>query len=115
MKKNPLVFIEHILKSIELIEEYTRNNTKESFIKNQLLQDSIVRRLEIIGEAVKNIPSDIRNKNPDIPWTDIAATRDKIIHHYFGVDLNTIWYIIKKDLPELKNQIKNIIKKEMKE
>src|SRR3989344_5883077 len=109
MEREVILFLEDILKSIKLIEEYVGNIPKEEFTSNQKLQDSVVRRLEIIGEAVKNIPDSFRKKYPEIEWKEIAGTRDRIIHAYFIVDLNIVWEIIKKDLPKFKKEIKKII------
>ena len=107
-EKDDLAFIEHILDSINAIKEFSRNISKEELISNRLKQSAIVREIEIIGEAVKNISENLKNKNSKIEWKDIAGTRDKMIHHYFGVDLNIVWDIIKKDLPVLEKQIKKI-------
>ena len=70
------------------------------------LRDATIRRLEIIGEAVKNIPNSFRNKYPEVPWRNIAGFRDILIHAYFGINLDRVWNIIKKDLPDLKKNIK---------
>lgn len=109
MKKDPLIFIKHIKESIMNIEDFSKNLSKEEFIKNRLKQSAIIREIGIIGEAVKNIPAFFRNKYQEIPWSKIAGTRDKITHHYFGLDLDTVWEIIKKDLPDLKKKIKKIL------
>lgn len=106
--KDISIFIEHILESIKNIESFTKGISDESFLKNREKQNAVVRELEIIGEAVKNIPNTFKNKYPEIPWKDIAGTRDKIIHHYFGVDLNIVLEIIKKDIPELKEEMQKI-------
>lgn len=115
MKKEPVIFIEHILDSIERIESYTKNLTKEKLTKNVKIQDAIIRRIEVIGEAAKNLPSYFRNKYPAVEWSDIIRTRDKITHHYFGVDLNIVWDIVKKDLPDLKKKVKSILEEKSKE
>ena len=112
MKRDIGLFIEDIIKSIKNIEEFSRSLDKDKFSKDNLRQSAIIRQLEIIGEAVKNISENLKNKNREIEWRNIASTRDKMIHHYFGVDLNIIWEIIKKDLPVLEKQIKKI-KKEL--
>ena len=112
MKKEALVFIKHILESIEDIENYSKSVSKNQFFKDKKLQDAIVKRIEIIGEAVKNLPIEFTNKYPFVPWSEIARTRDKMVHHYFGVDLDIVWDIVKKDLPGLKKDIKDILDKE---
>ncbi|RLG24087.1 hypothetical protein DRN76_04470 [Methanosarcinales archaeon] len=104
MKKEPEVFIEHILESIELIENYTANKTISDFIESVQLQDSIIRRIEIIGEAVKNLPADVKSKYPDVPWQKIAGMRDVLIHKYFGIDLELTWQVVQKDIPDLKRE-----------
>src|SRR3989344_6862956 len=105
MKRRLILFIEDILESIKLIEKYIGNISKENLGNNQKLKDSIVRRLEIIGEAVKNIPDSFREKYPEVPWKKIAGFRDVIIHGYFSIDFDAVWSIIKDDLPILKKQI----------
>ncbi len=108
MKRGLRLFIEDILESIKLIEKYIKNISKENLDNNQKLKDSIVRRLEIIGEAVKNIPDNFRKKYPEVPWKKIAGLRDIIIHTYFSIDLDITWNIIKKDLPDLKEKMLKI-------
>ncbi|MBU0999117.1 DUF86 domain-containing protein [Patescibacteria group bacterium] len=108
--KNPEIFLKHILESIGEIEKYTKKISRDKFFQTTQTQDAVVRRLEIIGEAVKNLPATFRNKYPDIPWKKIAGMRDVLIHEYFGVDLRLVWRIAKKDLPELKNNILKILK-----
>ena len=112
IKKDPLVFIKHIRDSINEIDSFTKNVSKEKFIEEKLIQNAVIRSIEVIGEAVKNLPKGFRIKYKEIPWSKIAGMRDKIIHHYFGLDLDTIWDIIKEDIPELKKEIKNILEKE---
>ncbi len=108
-KKDPSIFLKHILESVSDIESYSEGISKNIFFEDKQLQDAIVRRVEIIGEAVKNIPDDVKNKYADVPWKEITGTRDIFVHQYFGVDLEIVWSIVKKDLPDLKNKIKNIL------
>jgi len=112
MKKDPMTYIDHILECIDLIEKYTKDCTKQSFMNNVQLQDSIIRRIEIIGEAVKNIPNEIKNKYLEIPWREIAGMRDILTHEYFGIDLELTWETVKKDIPRLKKNLLKI-KKEL--
>lgn len=109
-KRDVKLFLHDILECIEKIERYTRNLNFEDFIKNDMVVDAVIRNLEIIGEAVKNIPPEVRSKYPEIPWKQIAGFRDVVIHHYFGVDLNIVWTVIRKHLKELKPKIKRILK-----
>ena len=111
MKKDVFIFLEHIIENILDIEEFSTGLTKEELKNDKLKQNAIVRSLEIIGEAVKNVPNTFRNKHSQIEWSKISGLRDKLIHHYFGVDFNTIWDVIKVDLPELKKKVKLILKK----
>lgn len=88
MKKDHKVFIGHIIESIELIEQYAKDLTPDKFKENMAMQDAIIRRLEIIGEAVKNIPLAFRTKHSDIPWKQMAGMRDILIHEYFEINLS---------------------------
>ncbi|HLC32092.1 MAG TPA: DUF86 domain-containing protein [Candidatus Nanoarchaeia archaeon] len=101
-------FIKHILDNIKKIEEFSKNISREDLEKDELRQYAIIRAIEIIGEAVKNLSGAIKENHPDIAWKNIAGTRDIMIHRYFGVDLDAVWYIIKEDLPKFKKQIENI-------
>ena len=87
MKKNPKIFLEYIQESILLIEEYAIGLSQADFLKKRSLQDAIIRRLEIMREAVKNLPMSFRSKHTQIPWKQIAGMRDILIHEYFEVDL----------------------------
>ncbi len=84
-KKDPKIFLKHILESIEQIEKNTKSFSEDEFSNSITIQDAVVRRLEIIGEAVKNLPRSFRNKNTKIPWKKIAGMRDVLIHEYFVV------------------------------
>ncbi len=109
MKKDSNVFLLHILESIELIEKYIKDKNKEDFNKSVQLQDSVIRRIEIIGEATKALPQDIKKQYPDVPWKQISGMRDILIHKYSGVDLDLTWQTIIKDIPELKKKVKRIL------
>jgi uncharacterized protein with HEPN domain len=109
MKRDPGVFLSHILQSIELIESYTKGIDKASFEQSVGVQDQVMRRLEIIGEAVKKLPADIKNGHPDVPWKQIAGMRDILIHEYFGVDVKLAWQVVQRDLLPLKKKVKEIL------
>lgn len=111
MRKDPKIFLLHILESIEKIEEFTKGITKKEFFKSIKTQDAVIRRLEIIGEATKNLPKEFTQKHPEVPWGELARMRDKLIHGYFGVDLNLTFKIIKEDLPDLKKKILKVKRK----
>jgi len=110
MKRQVQVYIEDILESIAKIEEYTQTVTKDDFLENTQVQDAVLRRLEIIGEAVKNIPSEFRNKYPDIRWKNIAGMRDVLIHEYFGVNIDRAWKVVREDIFDLRKKILRVKK-----
>lgn len=108
MKRDLELFIEDILESIKNIEDFTKKLNKEKFSKDNLRQSAVIRQLEIIGEAVKNIPQLFRERYPNIPWKEIAGLRDILSHAYFGVDAERVWNVIENDLPKLKKELMKI-------
>ena len=103
-----LPYLDHVLDAIKDMEESINNISKDDFINKKDIKDANIRRLEVVGGAVKKISVETKKKYPQIEWQKIAGLRDKIIHHYFGVDLIIVWNIIKKDIPILKKQIEKI-------
>ena len=104
-EKSQTVFIRHILENIEKIEDFSKGISKEELKNDELRKYAIVRAIEIIGEAVKNLSSEFKEKHKDIPWKEIIGTRDIMIHKYFGVDLEVVWDIISNNLPDLKKKL----------
>jgi uncharacterized protein with HEPN domain len=102
-------FIEHILDSITAIETFIQGVNKEKFLKERMIRGAVVREIEVMGEAAKNISRETRKKYPDIPWKKMTGMRDKLIHHYFGLDFNVIWDTIREEIPKLKKQMMDII------
>lgn len=109
MKKDK-TYIQHILEAISDIEKFIENVPQDHFYENKEKQYAVLRALEIIGEATKNLSKDLRKKHPQIPWRDIAGMRNKLIHEYFGVKLKLVWETVKKRIPELKKQLSKILK-----
>ena len=115
MKRDRRLYLQDIWDSILAIEEYTGDLTEDGFLSNRQAQDAVVRRLEIIGEAVKNLDAGYKDAHPQIPWKGIAGARDIIAHGYFGVRLERIWDIARKDIPRLKEQFAELMEEEEEE
>jgi len=113
-KRNWNLFIEDVLESIELMENYIANMNFEDFKRDRKTVDAVVRNFEIIGEASRNIPDEIKNKYQDVDWKGIIGLRNRIAHEYFGVSLAIVWHILKQELPPLKEKMKQILEKETK-
>lgn len=101
-----------ILEAIQNIQQYTENLSFEDIRKSKMVRDAVIRNLEIIGEAVKNIPDEIKSKYPEIAWRKVAGLRDRLIHRYFEVDFEILWDVITAELPDLKNKISAILEME---
>jgi len=110
MKKDPKVLLTHILESIDLISQYIQGISHEQFLRSIEKQDAVLRRIEIIGEAARNLPDEIKTSYPDIAWRDIIAMRNILIHKYFGIDLNLTWKVARERMPKLKEEISKILK-----
>ncbi len=114
MKRTYRDYIQDILLSIQEVEEFTDGMDFEEFVSDRKTVNAVIRSLEVMGEAAKKIPPEIRNRYPEIPWKYIAGMRDKLIHEYHGVDLEIVWEVINKEIPPLKPEFEKILE-ELKE
>jgi uncharacterized protein with HEPN domain len=103
------VYLKHILDTIGNIDQFANNLSQEEFYHNIEKQYAVLRALEVIGEATKNLSTELKTKYPEVDWRRIAGMRDKLIHAYFVVDLPLIWETIQNDIPRLKHQITTIL------
>jgi len=110
MKRDISLYIKDILKNMGKAEKFIKDITYEDFALDEKTNYAVVRCIEIIGEAAKNIPENIRRKYSDIPWKKMAGMRDKISHFYFGIDMKKVWLAIKRDIPTIKPQISKMLK-----
>jgi uncharacterized protein with HEPN domain len=101
---NDRVYLGDILERIERIESYTEGG-REAFVKSLLIQDGVIRSFEVLGEAVKLLSMELRQNYPEVPWRRIAGFRDVLIHDYMGIDLDEVWNVVERDLPDLKQKI----------
>lgn len=108
MKRDYKLYLKDIIESIAQIEEYSRGISEDDFMKSKLIQDGVIRRLEIIGEASRNIPRVLKEKNKQIGWFELSNFRDFIAHSYFDASLKRIWKIVKSDLPKIKEGMSKV-------
>ena len=109
MPHDDRVYLQHIRDAAERIRGYVHGLDEADFKKNELVQDAVIRQIEIMGEATKRLSAKTKDLQPDIPWRDIAGMRDKLIHDYFGVDIERVWLTVTDDLPELASKISALL------
>src|SRR4030043_338276 len=110
MSRDEVMFLKDILLSCEKILNYTEDLTLEKLIEDEKTYDAVVRNLEIIGEAAKHISEQTRKKMPEIPWRNVAGLRDFITHVYFGIDNDILWDVVRNKIPQLQDEINNLLK-----
>ena len=108
-KRNYQDYLKDILDSINDIEDFIRNMSFKEFKKDKKTINAVVRSIEVMGEATKNIPKALRNKHKEVPWKKIVGMRDKLIHEYFGIDVEILWKTVTEDIPPLKKFIQNLL------
>jgi len=110
VKREIVDYIEDIISAMDKAMDFVKNMSYEEFTRDDKTVYAVVRAIEIIGEAVKNIPGNVRKNYPEIPWKDMAGMRNKVIHEYFGVKLNIVWRTVKEEIPPLKPLFEKILK-----
>ncbi|MBI5874432.1 MAG: DUF86 domain-containing protein [Deltaproteobacteria bacterium] len=103
-------YLQDILTAAMEVKEFTTGMNYDEFIEDKKTVNAVIRSLEVLGEAAKRIPYEVRRKYPDVPWKRMAGMRDKLIHEYFGVDLEKVWLVVKEELPPLEPIIEQILK-----
>lgn len=111
-KRRDKEYLQDIQEAMQRILTYTANLTYERFIKDVKTQDAVIRNVEIVGEATKSLSPRLRKASPHIPWREMAGMRDKVIHHYFGINLEIVWSVAKQEIPSLLSHIVDLLRKE---
>lgn len=111
MNKDITVYLDDILEAIDKIKEYVGDMDEASFSQNSVVEDAVIRRLSIIGEAAAKIPESIRKESPDVPWRKIVGLRNVVIHEYSGVSMGRVWLVIQNELTSLREAVTNMKEK----
>lgn len=109
MKRDVSIYLKDVVENMERAETFVKGMRYDEFAKDERTHYAVIRCIEIIGEAIKHTPRTVQQKYPQIPWKDIAGMRDKVIHFYFGVNLERIWLVVKEDIPKIKPLIKKAL------
>ena len=112
MPRDHKLYLKDILNSTQKILRFANGLTLEEFLNTEMALDAVIRNFEIIGEASQKIPQEIKSKYQSVEWVKLTSFRNILIHEYFGVDTDIVWDVIKNKLPDLQEQIQNVIKKE---
>lgn len=108
----PRIILEELLESLQVIHEYTEHLSADAFFAQRMVQDAVVRRLEILGEAANQLPTEWKDQHAEVPWQIITGMRNRLIHGYFSIDLSLVWGTITRDLPPLEQQLRQIAQQE---
>ncbi len=109
MNRDISIYVKDILENMERAERFVEGMSYEEFVEDEMTNFAVMRCIEIMGEAAKHVPDSVRDKYLGIPWRDIAGMRDKVIHFYFGVNLERVWLVVKEDIPQIKPHITKVL------
>ncbi len=110
MKRDASIYLKDIQENMERAEKFVEGMSYEEFVEDERTNFAVIRCIEIMGEAAKHVPEEVKNKYPEVSWKDIAGMRDKVIHFYFGVNLEMVWMVVKKNIPEMNPYIEQALK-----
>lgn len=109
MQREYVLFLKDMLSCAQKVQRYNLHLDYEAFVNNELVVDATLRNLEVVGEAAKNVPQDIRDSYPNVPWRAMARFRDVVAHHYFGVKLETVWDVVQNEIPLLLTELEAML------